>query len=164
MVVEILLEISLETIRACYTCFKCIGVCPAGLRPNLFVKAYLSSIFKEFRDVYEEIIGGSSIWSCARCLKCVEICPQKVPLNDIIEYLQHEAAKRGLAPKIYLNMAENTMNTYLAFTSQTIVSKDGDFYTTEDIRELLGLAPLPEPIGNEKFKEILNMLRGLDSK
>lgn len=159
MVVETIPWISIETVRACYTCFKCIGVCPAGLKPNLFVKAYIGSMFREFRDVYEEVVKDSNIWLCARCLKCVEVCPQKVPLNDVIEYLQHEAAKRGLAPQVYLAMVENTMNSYLAFTSQTIVSRDGDIYMTEDVRSLLGLDPLPEPQNIEKFRERLKLLK-----
>ncbi|MCS7111605.1 MAG: 4Fe-4S dicluster domain-containing protein [Ignisphaera sp.] len=161
MVLEKLVEVSLETLRACYTCFKCIGVCPAGLRPNLFVKAYLSTVFRELRDVYEEIVTNSSLWSCAKCLKCVEVCPQKVPLNDVIEYLQREAAKRGLAPRAYQDMVENIMGTFLAFGSQTIVSRDGDFYTTGEARELLGLTPLPEPNKIEKFRERLKGLRSI---
>lgn len=159
MVYGELIGVSLETLQACYTCFKCVGICPAGLKPNLFVKAYIGSLFRELRNTYEEIIASSILWSCAKCLKCAEVCPQKVPLNDVIEYLQREAAKRGLAPRVYLDMIENIMTGFLAFGSQTIVSRNGEFYTTEEVRELLGLVSLPEPQNIERFREKLKGLR-----
>lgn len=153
--------IDVELVKGCYTCFKCIGACPVGLKPSLLVKAYLGSFLQEFRDVYERVIGDQSIWHCAKCLKCFELCPQKVPLHEIIEYLQYEAAKQGIQPRSYAVMVENTMNTYVAFTSQTIVTKDGGVYSTEDARNVLGLDPFPGSQSSEKFKENVKKLMGV---
>ena len=103
-----------------------------------------------------------SIWSCARCLKCIELCPQRVPLFDIIEYLQHEASKLGFVPQAYLDMVENTMNTYIAFTGQVIVTREGDMYMTEEARSIWGLNPLPEPREIDYFKRVLKELKEVD--
>uniref|UniRef100_A0A7C5TGA8 4Fe-4S dicluster domain-containing protein n=1 Tax=Ignisphaera aggregans TaxID=334771 RepID=A0A7C5TGA8_9CREN len=149
------LLVSLETAKACYTCFKCVGICPVGLRPNMFVKAYVGSIVSEFRDIYESIIRDSSIWVCAKCLKCVEICPQHVPIIEVIEYLQYMASKHGVVPKAYLNMIENVVDTYIAFSSQTIVTREGDIYLTEDVRNTWGLNPLPNTQDIEGFRRRL---------
>lgn len=76
-------------------------------------------------------------------------------MNEIIEYLQSEAAKRGYVPQVYLNMVENVKNTYLAFSSQMVITRDGDIYTTEEARNQLGLQPVPQLRDVEKFKKVL---------
>lgn len=151
-----LIEVSAEIVKACYACFKCAGVCPVGLRPNMYVKAFLGSILKEYRDAYEEVLKDSSLWFCAKCLRCFEACPQKVPLSIIIEHLQNEAVKKGYVPQVYLSIAENIRSTYLAFASQVIMTRDGEVYTTEDARSQLGLQPLPQVESIEKFKKLID--------
>lgn len=151
-------DLNLEVISVCYTCFKCVGACPVGLRPITFVKAYLGFRFKDLRTIYEETIRDPSIWYCTRCLKCSEICPQKVPLHEIIEYLQHEAARNNVMPQAYLNMIGNVLKTYLAFPSQVIITRGGDIYTVDDIINLYSLSRIPKIEGLERFREKIKEL------
>jgi len=69
-------EAGRKEIRNCIRCSKCIGVCPMGIEPYLF----MSMTEKEMIDSLED----ERIFDCMECGSCSYICPANRPLLDYI--------------------------------------------------------------------------------
>ena len=69
-------EAGRKDIRNCIRCSKCIGVCPMGIEPYLF----MAMTEKEMIDRLED----ERILDCMECGSCSYICPANRPLLDYI--------------------------------------------------------------------------------
>ena len=129
----------------CFNCSTCLSGCPASYGdPPLLVRNLARKVLY---GLEEELFEEDTAWACVSCSKCEEMCPMDVkPFELILHIRQWQSTNdetRG-PPSI--------TEIYNRGYTQAVA-------TNEELREELGLKPLPTITKNEAqlklFQEML---------
>ncbi|MHA1724098.1 MAG: 4Fe-4S dicluster domain-containing protein [Promethearchaeota archaeon] len=98
-----------RNLRACISCGRCVGDCPATKISNFNIRKIITKILKGDKSVLKD----PEMWYCFLCEKCKRLCPREginIPL--LILNLRNESFKKGYGPKYndltkYVDMANN---------------------------------------------------------
>lgn len=101
---EIAEKIGLETIKPCYTCGSCTGVCPVrevneDFDPRLIIHMILQGMKKE-------LLSSEMIWLCCLCNSCFYVCPQEIKFSRVATELRKMALAEGYADEGFLKKLE----------------------------------------------------------
>ncbi len=107
---EVAVKIGLETIKPCYTCGSCTGICP------------VHEVLEDFdprRIIYEillgrrkEVLSSDLIWFCCLCNACYYVCPQQIKFSRVATELRKTAIAENCVDKEFLDRLE-MVNPYL---------------------------------------------------
>ncbi|MHA1804762.1 MAG: 4Fe-4S dicluster domain-containing protein [Promethearchaeota archaeon] len=98
-----------RNIRACISCGRCVGNCPATKISNYNIRKIITKILKGDKSVLKD----PEIWYCFLCEQCKRVCPREgIDIPLLILNLRNESFKRGYGPKYndltkYVEMANN---------------------------------------------------------
>ena len=70
---EVAEKIGLETIKPCFTCGSCTGICPVHEVIEDFDPRII--IYKILLGRREEVLSSDLIWFCCLCNACFFVCP-----------------------------------------------------------------------------------------
>lgn len=92
---RVLSETGGDSVKLCYSCGACTGVCPAaalgvGFSPSRIARLVLWG-------AREEVLGSALIWYCLMCHRCYLRCPQGVRFGEVVEILREMAVREGFA-------------------------------------------------------------------
>ena len=90
-----MVQVSGETIQACFQCQKCSAGCPVVEAMDLLPNQVLRHIQYGHR---EKVLGSKTIWICASCYTCSARCPNNIDMAHIMDTLRHKAIQSGVAP------------------------------------------------------------------
>ncbi len=107
---EIAEKIGLETIKPCYTCGACTGICPVHEVIEDFDPRLI--IYKILLGKREEVLSSHLIWFCCLCNECFFVCPQEIKFSRVATELRKIALSEGHADKEFLIKLE-VLNPYL---------------------------------------------------
>ena len=88
-------EVSGETLQACYQCQKCSAGCPVADAMDLLPNQILRHIQYGHR---ERVLSSKTIWLCASCYTCSVRCPNSIDIARIMDTLRHLALRSGVKP------------------------------------------------------------------
>jgi heterodisulfide reductase subunit C len=107
---EIAQKIGIETIKPCYTCGSCTGVCPVRkVIEDFDPRRIIHMIVLGMRD---EVLSSDLIWFCCLCNSCYFVCPQGIRFSRIARELQKLSLDEGYVDKNFLKRLE-PVNKYL---------------------------------------------------
>jgi len=91
---EAIIEAGGETLKSCYQCGLCTGICPWNL-----VRSFLTRRLIHGAQIGLVELESEDVWLCATCGACVERCPRGVEIIDIMRALRRIGAQWGATPK-----------------------------------------------------------------
>jgi len=91
---EAIIEAGGETLKSCYQCGLCTGVCPWNL-----VRSFLTRRLIHGAQLGLVELESEDVWLCATCGACVERCPRGVEIIDIMRALRRIGAQWSATPK-----------------------------------------------------------------
>ena len=97
-VVNMIEEMGGETLRKCYQCSTCSGVCPWNRVADFRVRE-LIRLAQFGLEGYE----GDPLWRCVTCNLCVSRCPRGVEIVDLIRVLREIMQDMGTVPPLVRN-------------------------------------------------------------
>ena len=79
-----------ESLRACYQCAKCVGVCPVDIVGDYGPR-------KIHRDVTRgmSLFDSHNLWLCTTCQNCFRVCPKEVDMIQIMPAARRAAIEGG---------------------------------------------------------------------
>ena len=82
----------LNTLKYCYKCGTCTGICPSFrfINPNYNPRVILEKISLGLQDL---LVKERELWLCMSCHECLEHCPQKVAVSEIFLRLRNYLAQ-----------------------------------------------------------------------
>lgn len=107
---EVADKIGLESIKPCFTCGACTGICPVhsvieDFDPRLIIHMILMGKKKE-------VLSSDLIWFCCLCNACFFVCPQEIKFSRVAIELRKMALAEGFADEEFLKKLED-INPYL---------------------------------------------------
>ncbi len=107
---EVAKKIGLESIKPCYTCGSCTGICPVhevieDFDPRRMIHMILLGMRKE-------VLSSDLIWFCCLCNSCFFVCPQEIKFSRVATELRKMAVDGGYVDKGFLKRLEE-VNPYL---------------------------------------------------
>ncbi len=107
---EVAKKIGLESIKPCFTCGSCTGVCPVhevieDFDPRVMIHQILLGMRKE-------VLSSDLIWFCCLCNSCFFVCPQEIKFSRVATELRKMAVDEGLVDEGFLKKLEQ-LNPYL---------------------------------------------------
>ncbi|MCX8193586.1 MAG: 4Fe-4S dicluster domain-containing protein [Nitrososphaeria archaeon] len=126
---EILNSIINGDTSKCTQCGICTSGCPLGefIKPHRIIK--LANL-----GLKEQLLNSKEIWLCTTCFTCSERCPQEVDPANIIFMLKNLASRHEYAPKGFIDICMNIIETGRAIKIGVGREKE---------RERLGLPKIP---------------------
>lgn len=129
----------------CFNCSTCLSGCPASYGdPPLLVRNLARKVLY---GLEEELFEEDTPWACVSCSRCEEMCPMDVKPFELI---------------LHIRMWQSTNDETRVPPSITEIYRRGytqAVATNEELREQLGLKPLPTITKNEEqlkmFQEML---------
>lgn len=129
----------------CFNCSTCLSGCPASYGdPPLLVRNLARKVLY---GLEEELFEEDTPWACVSCSRCEEMCPMDVKPFELI---------------LHIRMWQSTNDETRVPPSITEIYRRGytqAVATNEELREQLGLKPLPTITKDEKqlkmFQEML---------
>jgi heterodisulfide reductase subunit C len=129
----------------CFNCSTCLSGCPASYGdPPLLVRNLARKVLY---GLEEELFEEDTPWACVSCSRCEEMCPMDVKPFELI---------------LHIRMWQSTNDETRVPPSITEIYNRGytqAVATNEELREQLGLKPLPTITKNEDqlklFQEML---------
>jgi heterodisulfide reductase subunit C2 len=129
----------------CFNCSTCLSGCPASYGdPPLLVRNLARKVLY---GLEEELFEEDTPWACVSCSRCEEMCPMDVKPFELI---------------LHIRMWQSTNDETRVPPSITEIYNRGytqAVATNEELREQLGLKPLPTITKNEEqlkmFQEML---------
>jgi Fe-S oxidoreductase len=91
---EAIIEAGGETLKSCYQCGLCTGICPWNL-----VRSFLTRRLIHGAQIGLVELKSEDVWLCATCGACVERCPRGVEIIDIMRALRRIGAQWSATPK-----------------------------------------------------------------
>jgi Fe-S oxidoreductase len=91
---EAIIEAGGETLKSCYQCGLCTGICPWNL-----VRSFLTRRLIHGAQIGLVELESEDVWLCATCGACVERCPRGVEIIDIMRALRRIGAQWSATPK-----------------------------------------------------------------
>lgn len=132
-------------LQHCFNCSTCVSGCPASYGdPPLLVRNLARKVLY---GLEEELFEEDTPWACVSCSRCEEMCPMDVKPFELI---------------LQIRMWQSTNDETRVPPSITEIYNRGytqAVATNEELREQLGLKPLPTITKNEEqlklFQEML---------
>lgn len=132
-------------LQHCFNCSTCLSGCPASYGdPPLLVRNLARKVLY---GLEEELFEEDTPWACVSCSRCEEMCPMDVKPFELI---------------LHIRMWQSTNDETRVPPSITEIYTRGytqAVATNEELREQLGLKPLPTITKNEEqlklFQEML---------
>lgn len=129
----------------CFNCSTCLSGCPASYGdPPLLVRNLARKVLY---GLEEELFEEDTPWACVSCSRCEEMCPMDVKPFELI---------------LHIRMWQSTNDETRVPPSITEIYRRGytqAVATNEELREQLGLKPLPTITKDEEqlkmFQEML---------
>ncbi len=129
----------------CFNCSTCLSGCPASYGdPPLLVRNLARKVLY---GLEEQLFEDDTPWACVSCSRCEEMCPMDVKPFELI---------------LHIRMWQSTNDETRVPPSITEIYRRGytqAVATNEELREQLGLKPLPTITKNEEqlkmFQEML---------
>ncbi len=107
---EVAAKIGLESIKPCFTCGSCTGICPVHEIIEDFDPRLI--IYKILLGRKQELLSSDLIWFCCLCNECFFVCPQEIKFSRVATELRKMALAEGLVDEGFLQKLE-TVNPYL---------------------------------------------------
>jgi heterodisulfide reductase subunit C2 len=110
---DVLAHPDAQGLNACFSCGACSAGCPIHeVFPDYSPKK-LAKMVK--LGMKKQVLNSPYIWYCATCRNCVERCPQNVKFFSILNVLKNMAAKKGYAPKAWVDQTRQQAKTGIVF-------------------------------------------------
>jgi heterodisulfide reductase subunit C len=103
-------KIGLETIKPCFTCGSCTGVCPVHEVLEDFDPRRI--IYMILLGMREEVLSSDLIWFCCLCNACFFVCPQGIKFSRVAAELRKTAVAQGRVDEGFLRKLEE-LDPYL---------------------------------------------------
>lgn len=107
---EVADKIGLESIKPCFTCGSCTGICPVHEIIEDFDPRRI--IYKILLGRKQEVLSSDLIWFCCLCNECFFVCPQEIKFSRVATELRKMALAEGLVDEGFLEKLE-AVNPYL---------------------------------------------------
>ncbi len=107
---EVADKIGLESIKPCFTCGSCTGICPVHEIIEDFDPRRI--IYKILLGRKQEVLSSDLIWFCCLCNECFFVCPQEIKFSRVATELRKMALAEGLVDQGFLEKLE-AVNPYL---------------------------------------------------
>ena len=118
---EVAEKIGLETIKPCYTCGSCTGICPVHEVMEDFDPRRI--IYMILLGMREEVLSSDLIWFCCLCNACFFVCPQEIKFSRVATELRKMAVTEGHVDEGFLKELE-AVDPYLQdLCRRTLFSK-----------------------------------------
>lgn len=129
----------------CFNCSTCLSGCPASYGdPPLLVRNLARKVLY---GLEEELFEEDTAWACVSCSKCEEMCPMDVKPFELILHIRQWQSTNDET-----RVPPSITEIYNRGYTQAVA-------TNEELREELGLKPLPTITKNEAqlklFQEML---------
>lgn len=129
----------------CFNCSTCLSGCPASYGdPPLLVRNLARKVLY---GLEEELFEEDTPWACVSCSKCEEMCPMDVKPFELILHIRQWQSTNDET-----RVPPSITEIYSRGYTQAVA-------TNEELREELGLKPLPTITKNEEqlklFQEML---------
>lgn len=129
----------------CFNCSTCLSGCPASYGdPPLLVRNLARKVLY---GLEEELFEEDTAWACVSCSKCEEMCPMDVKPFELILHIRQWQSTNDET-----RVPPSITEIYNRGYTQAVA-------TNEELREELGLQPLPTITKNEAqlklFQEML---------
>jgi heterodisulfide reductase subunit C2 len=85
------------SVARCYQCGKCSAGCPLAEEMDYPPSLLLRMLQIGTPELEDKVLRSMTIWLCLTCEMCIARCPQEVDLPKVMDFLRHEAIKRGIA-------------------------------------------------------------------
>lgn len=85
------------SVARCYQCGKCSAGCPLAEEMDFPPSQLLRMLQVGTPEFDEKVLSSMTIWLCLTCEMCIARCPQEVDLPKVMDFLRHEALRRGIA-------------------------------------------------------------------
>ena len=121
-----------QGLNACFACGSCTAGCPIH---EIFPEYDPRKLAKMVKlGMKEEVLSSPSIWYCATCHNCEQRCPQNVKFFDILNVLKNMAAKKGYAPRSWIEQTKQIMKNGLIFPITEELRKKRKSLSLPDLR------------------------------
>ena len=107
---EVAAKIGLESIKPCFTCGSCTGICPVHEIIEEFDPRLI--IYKILLGRKKEVLSSDLIWFCCLCNECFFVCPQEIKFSRVATELRKMALAEGFVDEGFLQKLE-AVNPYL---------------------------------------------------
>ncbi len=107
---EVADKIGLESIKPCFTCGSCTGICPVHEIMEDFDPRRI--IYKILLGRKQEVLSSDLIWFCCLCNECFLVCPQEIKFSRVATELRKMALAEGRVGEGFLQKLE-AVNPYL---------------------------------------------------
>ncbi len=79
-----------ESLRWCYQCAKCVGVCPVDIVGNYGPRKVFNSVLRG-----GDLLENPDLWLCTTCMNCLRVCPKEVDMIQIMPAAREQAILDG---------------------------------------------------------------------
>ncbi len=155
---QLVLDETLEVVRACFQCGTCTGGCPSGRRTAIRTR----QIIRKALIGLDEVLSSDDIWLCSTCYTCYERCPRSIPVTDVIIKLRNLASQRG-----YMKPPHKAVTHTLANTGHGVplgIFKGDPDNNWSKMRKSFGLSNVPPTTLShpEAIKDIQTLMHNLE--
>jgi len=93
-----------ESIKACFACGACTGVCPVkGVNDDFDPRKIIHMVLLGMKD---QILSSDVIWYCIQCRNCSFICPQNVKFSEVMGVLRDMAIEANYVHPSFKEIVE----------------------------------------------------------
>jgi len=129
---EVMSHKEAEGLNACFACGTCTAGCPIH---EIFPEYDPRKLAKMVKlGMRAEVLASPTIWYCATCHNCEQRCPQNVKFFDILNVLKNMAAKKGYAPRSWIEQTKQIMKNGLIFPITEELRKKRKSLSLPDLR------------------------------
>lgn len=104
-IIDAVIEAGGRSLKLCYQCGTCRGVCPWNIGESFFVREILRLTQLGLAE-----FEGEEAWMCTTCRNCVIRCPRGVQIIDIMRAIRRLLSESGSIPKTLRSVITSVQN------------------------------------------------------
>jgi len=87
------IDLSAQSIDACYQCGNCSSGCPLAQEMDILPNRIIRLLQLGQKD---DIINSETLWICASCFQCTVRCPRGIDIQAVMDTLRQIALEEGI--------------------------------------------------------------------